>query len=199
MRSEPVSPVVPDKAQAVLLAALDVFARYGFRRSAMEDIARAAGMSRPALYQHFRNKEDIARSLVALYFDMAVTALETGLSCALPPAEALERAFLGMAGQFKETLLDSPHGAELLDMGDTVAPDLVRAGMARKADVLAEWLRREAQAGRLRLEDPPEILAQVMLAALDGAKTPPFALYRDRLKALARLFGRGLSSGAGAV
>jgi AcrR family transcriptional regulator len=52
----------PDKRGTILAAAFDVFINYGFRKTSMDDIARAAGMSRPALYQVFRNKTEIFRA-----------------------------------------------------------------------------------------------------------------------------------------
>ena len=38
---------------------MKVFLAYGFARTTMDDIARAADMSRPALYLLFKNKTDI--------------------------------------------------------------------------------------------------------------------------------------------
>ena len=70
----PLSPSVnpsqplPDRQDAILDAAFHAFATYGYRRTAMDDIARGAGMSRTALYLHYRNKEDIFRSLALRYF-----------------------------------------------------------------------------------------------------------------------------------
>ena len=56
------------KIQAILAAAWAGFSAYGFRKTSMDDIARGAGMSRPALYLHFKNKEAIFRSLVESYY-----------------------------------------------------------------------------------------------------------------------------------
>src|SRR5450631_42146 len=42
---------------AVLDAAVGVFARYGFRKASMDEVARAAGVSRQGLYLQFANKE----------------------------------------------------------------------------------------------------------------------------------------------
>ena len=47
-----------EKREAVFGVAADVFAQYGVRRTAMNDIAQAAGISRPALYLMVENKED---------------------------------------------------------------------------------------------------------------------------------------------
>jgi TetR/AcrR family transcriptional regulator, regulator of autoinduction and epiphytic fitness len=43
----------------VLETALTVFARHGFRKTSIEDIAKAAGISRQGLYLHFANKDEI--------------------------------------------------------------------------------------------------------------------------------------------
>jgi|SRR5882724_3005762 len=43
----------------VLEAALAVFARHGFSKTSMEDIAKAAGISRQGIYLHFKNKDEI--------------------------------------------------------------------------------------------------------------------------------------------
>ncbi len=48
-----------DKKNRILAAARSVFLSYGFKRVNMNDIAEAAGVSRPALYVLFKNKEEI--------------------------------------------------------------------------------------------------------------------------------------------
>ena len=52
------------RRDAILDAAYQAFARYGYRRTSMEEIARGTGMSRASLYLQFANKEEIFRALV---------------------------------------------------------------------------------------------------------------------------------------
>jgi AcrR family transcriptional regulator len=52
------------KQRALLDAAVGVFARFGFRKTSMDDIARAAGVSRQGLYLLFSNKEELFRRAV---------------------------------------------------------------------------------------------------------------------------------------
>ena len=40
----------------ILEAAMAVFRRHGFRRSSIEQAAEAAGLTRQALYHHFKSK-----------------------------------------------------------------------------------------------------------------------------------------------
>jgi AcrR family transcriptional regulator len=56
----------PSRREQIVGAAVAVFSRYGYRRTSMELLAEAAGVSRPALYQHFRNKKDVLRGVAEL-------------------------------------------------------------------------------------------------------------------------------------
>ncbi|MHB8523467.1 MAG: TetR/AcrR family transcriptional regulator [Limisphaerales bacterium] len=46
-----------DRKQAIVEAALPLFARKGFAETTTKDLARAAGVSEPLLYKHFPGKE----------------------------------------------------------------------------------------------------------------------------------------------
>lgn len=44
--------------------AIEVFSRYGVRRTTMGDIAKHAGVSRQTLYSHFANKDEVLRAAI---------------------------------------------------------------------------------------------------------------------------------------
>jgi len=54
---------VRDTRQALLAAARDLFAADGFQATRTEEIVRRAGLTRGALYHHFRDKEDLFRAV----------------------------------------------------------------------------------------------------------------------------------------
>ena len=185
------------RQKAILKAAFEAFSSYGFRRTSMEDIARGAGMSRAAIYLHYRNKEDIFRSLTQFYYDDAVAQVRAVLAQDLPVAQALAQAFAAQAGQIFETLLSSPHGDELLDTKYAHGADIAQAGEARLVAVYADWLRHEAAAGRISLAvsaGDAAGLAATMMAALHGLKAPmpTPADYRAAATLLAGVFARAL-------
>ncbi|MFE6281629.1 TetR/AcrR family transcriptional regulator [Streptomyces sp. NPDC057877] len=62
------------KRDAIVTAAVEVFARHGFRQTSMDLIAQAAGVSRPALYQYFRNKQDVFTAVAEYVTDQLVEA-----------------------------------------------------------------------------------------------------------------------------
>lgn len=64
----------------MLDAALVTFARFGFRKTSMDEIARVADISRQGLYFYFRNKDDLFRETVQKWFDDGLEAVESKLS-----------------------------------------------------------------------------------------------------------------------
>lgn len=183
----------PDRLEEILAAAARAFSAFGYRRAAMDDIAREAGMSRSALYLHFRNKEDIFRHLVARYLEKAVAEMEKALARPGQSAEeALVAAFMAKDGDLVETVLGSPHGAELLDVGMNFARDSFAAVEARKIEILTEWLERLPLAPGV---GTPESVARAILAASIGLKFPGQTLqgYREGQSQLARLFAKAVT------
>src|SRR5258707_10816533 len=47
--------------EAILVAATAIFLRYGFKKTSMDDVARAAGVSRQGLYLYFDTKDVLFR------------------------------------------------------------------------------------------------------------------------------------------
>ena len=57
-----------DKKQEILLAAEQVFLKYGIKKITLSDIAQACGMKKTALYYYFKNKEAIITEMLAYKF-----------------------------------------------------------------------------------------------------------------------------------
>jgi AcrR family transcriptional regulator len=160
----------------------------------MADIARAVGLSRPAVYLHYQNKQDIYRSLIQHYFDVTEARVSQALVPGMAPEDALSAVFAAKAGPELEAMFASAHGEELLDANVATSADLVEAGESRIAAHLARWLQTEAEAGRIVLPDAADVLARTLIAAQTGLKSPRlgFAAYRSGAARLASLIGRGL-------
>ena len=60
---------------AILEAALDVFSTHGFRGATVDQIATAAGLSKPNLLYYFPSKEAMHTALLHRWFAFVVTAL----------------------------------------------------------------------------------------------------------------------------
>ena len=54
----------PARREQILDVALEVFARSGFHGASMNDVADAAGVTKPVLYQHFDSKRELYQALL---------------------------------------------------------------------------------------------------------------------------------------
>ena len=55
-------------------AATELFARQGYAATTMDDIARAAGLTKPMLYRHFESKRELCTALLERHRDELVAA-----------------------------------------------------------------------------------------------------------------------------
>ena len=124
---------IDPKRKVILESAYVAFSTYGFRKTSMDDIAKGAQMSRPAVYLHYKNKEAIFRCLVELYYFGAAADVKTALNSEGDVPEILSRAFVAQGSDTAEAMMSSPHGMELLDAGTSVACEEVSGGRSRLA------------------------------------------------------------------
>jgi AcrR family transcriptional regulator len=90
MQIDPAAPTDPaeSKHEALLEAAVGVFARYGFRKTSMDEVARAAGVSRQGLYLLFADKEELFRQAVCYKLTQQLSAAVQALANPRVPLEA---------------------------------------------------------------------------------------------------------------
>lgn len=133
----------------ILDAALELFVEKGFRATKMEDIARAAGVTKGTPYLYFQNKEDIFKavvreSLVNELSDLSQLAArhEGDVSSLLALLMEVWWARIGStrgAGLCKLMMAEAANFPELATFyyqevilrGRTMVADLIRLGMAR--------------------------------------------------------------------
>lgn len=163
----------PDKTGLILQASLDVFMAYGFKKTSMDDIASAAGMSRPALYQHFANKTDIFRALANKMLEHALSAVDAAFARNLPFEKRLHAAIHDSIISV-HTLIDAtPHGKELLGVNDEIASDIEQEWCDKMIAAIARGCEQAAQKGEISLTHAggnPVIIAQIIMHSMEGLK-----------------------------
>lgn len=132
------------KRRHILDCAFDVVLRYGYQRMTMDDVAKASGMSRPALYLHFRNKAEIYRAIARAMLDDGLTRAGAALA---EPGNLKARLLAAIRAALLEPmdrLMETPHGAELFDMKDELAGDIMSEWRERKTALIARVLDAES-------------------------------------------------------
>lgn len=78
------------RRRQLLDVAVDVFADSGFHATSVADVAEAAGVTKPVLYQHFPSKRELYRSLLEDVGVRLRTTIEAATSADLGPREQVE-------------------------------------------------------------------------------------------------------------
>lgn len=161
----------PDKRGEILKAAFEVFAAYGFRKTSMDDIARQASMSRPALYQEFKNKTDIFRGLSAGLLDHAVRAATRALQSDRPFTERFLMAVDVSMLEVHRALLSSPHGQELTGINDEIAADIDQLWRERLTDTFSAGIEAAMQKGEFESGGFTAYqIARMFMSAMEGLR-----------------------------
>src|SRR5262252_11155256 len=80
-----------DKHEAILRAAIDVFADRGFFNAQVADVARAAGVAAGTVYLYFRGKDDLLVSIFERTMKDALARVRSSVAETTDPAERLRR------------------------------------------------------------------------------------------------------------
>lgn len=81
----------PDKRDAILRAAIDVFAERGFFTAQVADVARAAGVAAGTVYLYFRSKDDLLVSIFDRTMRDALAEGHAAVAGVEDPRERLRR------------------------------------------------------------------------------------------------------------
>ena len=146
-----------DTRHRILACACDLYLRDGFEGFSMRKLARDVGVSAPALYRHFENREEVLLDVVGEAHDKMFQALSHALSGATP----LDR-FEMAAEAYMDFALKHPRYFQMIHsftqfMGmDEVPPELARRACAIQ-QFWDDRVRECIETGILRPEDPERI------------------------------------------
>ncbi len=202
-KSRPRTRIQREKQDLILDAALNVFSLHGFRGATIDQIAEAAGMSKPNLLYYFASKEEIHRRLLTSMLDLWLDPLREldSEGDPIPELRSYIRRKLEMARDYpresrlfaNEMLQGAPHAIDVLEGELKVLVD-------EKARVIEEWMAQ----GKLVRTDPYHLIFSiwattqhyadfdVQVRAVLGAGRGGEGRFEDAARYLEHLFMDGL-------
>lgn len=159
-QTRPMTRIQRRNTGAILEAALEVFSSQGFRGSTLDQIAQAAGLSKPNLLYYFPSKEAIHAELLAGLLDSWLAPLR-----ALDPQGEPREEILGYMRRKLEMSREMPRESrlfanEMLQGAPRVGPALLeelRTLVDEKATVIRTWIEQ----GRLAPVDPHHLIVSI--------------------------------------
>ena len=151
------------RRQQLFAVALGLFAQRGYRATTMDDIAEAAGVTKPLLYQHFSSKRALYLELVDSIARDLLEAIARAVRDADGPRQQVE---LGFAAYFR---LVVSHEAEfrLLYGRDHADDDELGRALRTVEDAIAEAIDPLIDAGLD--DDHRRLLAYGIVGMAEGA------------------------------
>jgi len=161
----------------ILDATMLVFRRHGFRRSSIEQVAEAAGLTRQALYHHFESKEALFRAVIERVHETAIAAEDAAISeaekagCGL--ADILAAGMTARMRAFIASFDGSPHIEELYSEHLVHGHDLYQKYSALYVERLVATIARIVRKQKLALPQglSPAEFARLVEMAVHGSKS----------------------------
>lgn len=184
-------PDLDERRRQLLDAAVGTFLRFGFKKTSMDDVARAAGVSRQALYLHFANKDALFEHGVRHVQEQAHAAAAAALDSEGDVEDRLVSAFLALHAVHFAHSTSVEHMGELTSaMSSALAAELAQhqtqfihhvARVLRSADVVAAGAKPGATD-----------VARTLEAAAVGLKHTSTSLqaYREQMRVVVRVVCR---------
>lgn len=156
------------KREKILQAAGKVFAERGYHAAGIADIARELGAGHGTFYRYFKNKEEIARSLIAQALGRVMTALADEDPSAPSCLDEYRAQVRRIGNKLFDLVIAEPQLCQIL-FYDAIAidrsqADFVGRAMEASGAYTAEFIRNGQCKGFLR----DDVDAQVVGLAVNG-------------------------------
>jgi AcrR family transcriptional regulator len=158
-----------DRREAILAAALDVFAEHGYHETSLESVAARAGVSKALIYEHFDSKRELHRALLERYVHELLGRVVDASAVAEPGEGRLLAgldAFLGFVEERREAwrfvfrhVADAEIADAVVGLRDEVAAAIA---VLMAVDAPPEW------AGDPELGREIEMIAQEITGAVQA-------------------------------
>ena len=156
-----------ERREQLLDVAKAIVAERGFHAVSIEAVARAAGITRPIVYAHFRDLSGLLEALVERESQRALRQLATVLPTELGEGDPTEALLAGLRGYLAAVESD-PATWRLVLMPQEGAPELLREHIARGRAAVVGQLAAALSPGPAGGESPdPELTARMLSAFAD--------------------------------
>lgn len=180
----------PSTVDLLLDGAMQQFARHGFAKTSMADIAKASGISRTSLYNHFATKEDVFKALSGRINARVYEAVVAAMSAPGPWDQRLLQIINARVSWVYELLHASEYGRELINEKNRICGGDVLASNDRFAAVISNLL-----ATNLRDRKDADLLAHILVQSVNGVleKAESKSDAEQGVSLLVSLFCKGLA------
>lgn len=155
-----------ERQQEIITAAIHIIAEQGFQDLSLRNLAERVGVSEPALYRHFENKDDLLLKLVTFIVQNYTEVMRQIKAPQQPALEELEQMlwravqFFAELKPFSTTLYAAAafyHKPELIEQ--------IQSVVQVSSDRIDALLQHGQQEGNVRRDLPSKQMAAIVMGA----------------------------------
>lgn len=156
------------RAQAILDAALKLIVHYGYDKTTMDDIAREAGVSKGALYLHWRSKDALFDALVMRESDAVIDVMMAAVESD-PNGGSLFGIYRhAIMASFNNPLIRALYTRDNRVLGEYVRSWRSDKHLAQGVTLSREFIEHFQQAGLIRSELKPDAVLYLLSIVRSG-------------------------------
>lgn len=171
MENNSLNSVKDEVREQLVQAARLVFARYGYKKTALDDIAREAHKGKSTIYYHFKSKDEIFKAVIDAESEIRTKAIEEKISQLDDPKQKLKtyisvrmltlKMVVNYYEAIKNDLLDN------LSFVNSFRTDHFEAEIQQVQNILLEGIEK----GIFTIQNP-ELTAKTIVTILQGFEVP---------------------------
>lgn len=157
--------------ERVIEVARSMMQQRGFNGFSYNDVAAAVGVSHVAVHHHFKAKSDLGAAAMADYgrtFTEALTDAERRHPDAAGRLKAFMELFRRVLDEGDRLCLCGMLASEYVTLPESIRAE-VRSFFERSEAWLAHVLEDGRERGQLSFDESPKVVAEALLASLEGA------------------------------
>lgn len=169
-------PAEPDRAATdpvrlrIVAGASRYFFTNGFRRASMDDMVAELGMSKKTVYAHFDSKMQLLDAVIENKFRRVRTDMEAVLAARCDYPETLRRHLDCMQHHTAE--IQPPFIRDMRLDGQEIFQKVEQHRRVIIRTFFGELMRRGRRDGFIRSDIPPQVIIEILLAAMQAIVNP---------------------------
>lgn len=158
--------------ERICQSAVKIFSGKGYHKTTMDDIAAEAGLTKGAIYWHFKNKRELFKFLIERRFKELDELIFSALSSPSPPPAKILATFKVCVAYYENNrdfcALMKVFHSEGTVLIDNEFEGWLRSSYNRYRDMLAAVFRQGTAEGYFSPETDPKMAGAMVMAAFDG-------------------------------
>lgn len=166
-----------NRTELILTAAQELFGRYGFERTTIDDIARQAGIGKGSVYLEYKNKDEILLGVIRCFVNRKEIRMKAHLEQAKAPyLEALKKMLQDGIMSSYDVATAHMHTPEVLVHTSRKIKTEFKDHFVFCHSLISEFLEKAAAVGELNQTENVGRYAELIMLSCTGL-LPPYLQY----------------------